>query len=115
VTIIRVAAHRRQEMRTTTRRPKAVAAAKTRVAYQTEAPVVKVRSNDYQSVMRLVLNGEARECRAGVTVAELVTELGLGERRIAVEVNRDILPREAYAHALSDGDEVEIVHFIGGG
>jgi sulfur carrier protein len=93
----------------------AVAAAKTRVAYQNAAPVVKVHPNDYQSSMRLRLNGEARECRTGVTVADLVAELGLGERRIAVEVNRDVLPREAYAHALRDGDEVEIVHFIGGG
>ena len=65
--------------------------------------------------MRVRLNGEARECPSGVTVADLVAELGLGERRIAVELNRDVLPREAYERALRDGDEVEIVHFIGGG
>lgn len=66
--------------------------------------------------MRVVLNGETRDCRDGVTVDDLVVELGLTERRIAVEVNRDILPREAYAQrCLSEGDVVEIVHFIGGG
>jgi sulfur carrier protein len=49
-------------------------------------------------------------------VSDLVDELGLGKRRIAVEVNRDILPRDAYArHSLRDGDVVEIVQFIGGG
>ena len=110
-----MAAHTARRNGTTKRRPEAVAAAETRVAYQNAGPVVKVHPNDYQSIMRLRLNGEARDCRAGVTVADLVAELGLGERRIAVEVNRDVLPREAYERALREGDEVEIVHFIGGG
>lgn len=66
--------------------------------------------------MRVLLNGETRDFRDGVTIHDLVVELGLTQRRIAVEVNRDILPRERYAqHRLSDGDVVEIVHFIGGG
>ena len=66
--------------------------------------------------MRVTLNGEARDLSEGLTVSDLVDELGLGKRRIAVEVNRDILPRDAYArHALHDGDVVEIVQFIGGG
>jgi sulfur carrier protein len=66
--------------------------------------------------MRVRLNGEARELGDGITIAELVGELGLATRRIAVEVNRDIVPRDAYpARSLSDGDEVEIVQFIGGG
>jgi thiamine biosynthesis protein ThiS len=66
--------------------------------------------------MRVLLNGETRDLRDGVTVDELVCELGLTQRRIAVEVNRDILPRDGYAHhRLQDGDVVEIVHFIGGG
>ena len=66
--------------------------------------------------MRVQLNGEARDFRDGVTVHDLVVELGLTQRRIAVEVNRDILPRDAYAQRrLSDGDVIEIVHFIGGG
>lgn len=66
--------------------------------------------------MLVMLNGEEQELADGVTVHQLVDQLDLSERRIAVEVNRDIVPREAYAsRALRDGDVVEIVHFIGGG
>ena len=66
--------------------------------------------------MRVSVNGEPRDLPESITVAELVGQLGLSQRRIAVEVNRDILPRERYAaHSLSDGDAIEIVHFIGGG
>lgn len=51
-----------------------------------------------------------------MTVADLVAELGLGARRIAVEVNREIVPREDYAHCrLHAGDAIEVVHFVGGG
>jgi thiamine biosynthesis protein ThiS len=66
--------------------------------------------------MRVVLNGEPREVPGTLTVADLVAELGLLERRIAVELNRDILARERYAtQPLRDGDVIEIVHFVGGG
>jgi len=66
--------------------------------------------------MTVRLNGETRECREGMTLAELVAELGLGAKRIAVEVNRDIIPREEYPMCrLKTGDEIEIVHFVGGG
>jgi thiamine biosynthesis protein ThiS len=66
--------------------------------------------------MTVRLNGETRECREDMTLADLVAELGLGAKRIAVEVNRDIIPREKYALCrLKTGDEIEIVHFVGGG
>ncbi len=66
--------------------------------------------------MRVTLNGEARELSEGITVSQLVDELGLNQRRIAVEVNLEILPRDGYGHRpLREGDVVEIVHFIGGG
>ncbi len=66
--------------------------------------------------MRVTLNGEAHDLREGITVSDLLAELGLVQRRIAVELNRAILPREDYPQrALRDGDVVEIVHFIGGG
>lgn len=66
--------------------------------------------------MQVTLNGEKRELADGVTVGKLIEDLGLGGRRLAVEVNLEILPRTAYAtHALRDGDNVEVVHFIGGG
>lgn len=66
--------------------------------------------------MQIYLNGEARDVAEGLTAAELVQELGLGDRRIAMEVNREIVPRSAYAsHRLQAQDRVEIVHAIGGG
>jgi sulfur carrier protein len=66
--------------------------------------------------MRVTVNGDARELREGVTVDELVRSLGLGARRVAVEINLDVVPRAEYARrALSDGDVVEVVQFVGGG
>ncbi|MFN4166486.1 MAG: sulfur carrier protein ThiS [Ferrovibrio sp.] len=66
--------------------------------------------------MQLTINGEAREMGGAATVAELLTALSLDARKIAIELNREIVPRSAYAQtALSDGDRIEIVHFIGGG
>jgi thiamine biosynthesis protein ThiS len=63
-----------------------------------------------------MLNGEERTLKEGTTVAELIAELGIKKRRIAVEVNRDIIPREEYATTeLHPGDLVEVVHFVGGG
>ncbi len=68
------------------------------------------------SRMRVMLNGEPHTVADGLTVAQLVCDLGLTARRIAVEINRDILAREDYAACpLREGDAVEIVHFIGGG
>ncbi|GAB6042500.1 sulfur carrier protein ThiS [Endothiovibrio diazotrophicus] len=66
--------------------------------------------------MIITLNGEARTVADGTTAAALVEELGLAGRRIAMEVNREIVPRSTFeSHALNDGDQVEIVHAIGGG
>lgn len=66
--------------------------------------------------MRIQLNGEARELNAGATVADLITQQGLTGRRIAVERNGEIVPRSQHAACtLADGDQLEIVHAIGGG
>ena len=67
--------------------------------------------------MKLVVNGESRDFNAtSVTVMEMLELLGLAQRRVAVEVNRRIVPRTSHAEAtLSDGDVVEIVQFVGGG
>jgi len=63
-----------------------------------------------------MINGEAQTLAEGVTIADLVNRLGLNQRRIAVELNREIIAREEYASlVLADGDHVEIVHFVGGG
>jgi thiamine biosynthesis protein ThiS len=66
--------------------------------------------------MRLVLNGEAKDVAVAMTVAALVESLGLGQTRVAVEVNRKIVRRAAWDETvLAEGDVVEVVHFVGGG
>ncbi|MDR7229590.1 thiamine biosynthesis protein ThiS [Caulobacter sp. BE264] len=66
--------------------------------------------------MRLLLNGEERDVAGVVTIADLVSSLGLDARKVAVERNLEIAPRSSYADtALADGDRIEIVTFIGGG
>lgn len=66
--------------------------------------------------MQIVLNGEKTEQEDGLSIAGLLTELGIGLERVAVEVNLDIVPKARYeTHLLSDGDRIEIVHFVGGG
>lgn len=64
----------------------------------------------------ITLNGESRALTEGISVAGLLDELGLGEQRVVVERNGEILPRTEYAGArLVDGDQLEIVRAIGGG
>ncbi|EPL14759.1 sulfur carrier protein ThiS [Pseudomonas sp. TH05] len=66
--------------------------------------------------MRIQLNGEPFELPDGATVAALLTRLDLTGRRIAVELNQDIVPRSQHAEtSLNEGDQVEVVHAIGGG
>ncbi|GBD26841.1 Sulfur carrier protein ThiS [bacterium HR30] len=66
--------------------------------------------------MRVRLNGEWLTLRDGLTVADLIEELGLKRQRIAIEVNRSIVPRQEHAKVqLRDNDEIEVVHFVGGG
>lgn len=63
----------------------------------------------------ITLNGEQRQVDAA-TVAELLREIRLDTRKVAVERNEEIVPRSTYAVAtLAPGDVLEIVHFIGGG
>ena len=66
--------------------------------------------------MDIQLNGESRMCAPGTTIATLLQSEGLAERRVAVEINGEIVPRSRHAAtALHDGDRVEIVHALGGG
>lgn len=66
--------------------------------------------------MQVFVNGELRQLRDGLTVAQLVDELGMSDRRIAVEVNLEIVPRSLHTQrVMQDGDKVEIVQAIGGG
>jgi sulfur carrier protein len=62
------------------------------------------------------LNGEERQFPQSMTVAQLLAELGLAERRVAVEVNQEIVPRSRHGeYHLKDEDRVEVVRAIGGG
>ena len=66
--------------------------------------------------MHIVLNGERRPLADCRTVAELLQAAGYGDRRVAVEINREVVPRSQHAtRPLSEGDVVEIIHAIGGG
>lgn len=66
--------------------------------------------------MQIVLNGENTEVSEAISVQGLVEQLELTGRRIAVEVNEDIVPRSEHGeHQLAPGDRIEIVHAIGGG
>ncbi|MDN6322769.1 MAG: sulfur carrier protein ThiS [Halomonas sp.] len=66
--------------------------------------------------IQIRLNGEPHTLSSGLTAADLVEQLGLGGRRIAVEINEEIVPRSQHADTrLVDGDHVEVVHAIGGG
>ncbi|WP_421868172.1 sulfur carrier protein ThiS [Motiliproteus sp.] len=67
-------------------------------------------------MIEIELNGEAHQLSGPTTVAELLQQLGLGDKRVAVEYNLDILPKGRHTETpLSAGDRVEIVHAIGGG
>ncbi|NBR32162.1 MAG: sulfur carrier protein ThiS, partial [Sphingomonadaceae bacterium] len=62
------------------------------------------------------LNGEPRQVAPGITIAQLVAEIGLDPAKVAVERNLEIVPRSMLADiAIADGDTLEIVHFVGGG
>ena len=66
--------------------------------------------------MQVTINGEPRDLNDGITLAELVRDLELTERRIAVEINESIVPKSLHAEtALKADDAIEIIHAIGGG
>ena len=66
--------------------------------------------------MTITLNGDKRELAAPVTVSQLLSELDIDARRVAVELNLAVVKKAAYdTSVVKDGDEVEIVNFVGGG
>ncbi len=66
--------------------------------------------------IRITLNGTAREFPAPLTFAELLQQLSLAGKRLAVERNGEIVPRSGFAEArLADGDRIEVVIAVGGG
>ena len=68
------------------------------------------------TIMKIVLNGQEKSLTAPLTISALLQDMGLGERRVAVEVNREIVPRSQHGgFQLQDNDRVEVVFAIGGG
>ncbi|MCZ8523465.1 MULTISPECIES: sulfur carrier protein ThiS [Paenibacillus] len=66
--------------------------------------------------MNLIVNGEARDVEGAGTVAELLAVFKLQHKILVVELNREIIDRSHYEETkLTDGDRIEIVHFVGGG
>lgn len=67
-------------------------------------------------MMTLTINGERQTMDGPLTVRSLLDRLGLPAKKIAVERNLEIVPRSAYDRVgLTEGDRIEIVHFVGGG
>jgi thiamine biosynthesis protein ThiS len=66
--------------------------------------------------MELIINGKSEQLPEGTTAAQLLQQLGLAEQRLAVEVNREIVPRSHFgSYTFKPGDQIEIVRAIGGG
>jgi sulfur carrier protein len=66
--------------------------------------------------MQITVNGQSREHVDGTTVAELLDELNLAGKPVAVEVNLELVPKPRHAeHRLAEGDRLEIVTLVGGG
>ena len=66
--------------------------------------------------MQIQVNGDSIQLQDGTTITALIDQMELGERRVAVELNLEIVPRSQHPETvLSEGDRVELVHAIGGG
>jgi thiamine biosynthesis protein ThiS len=67
-------------------------------------------------LMNVTVNGEPLKTNDGITVATLLCHLRIERERVAFELNADIIPKSMYeSQLLSEGDRIEIVHFVGGG
>ena len=66
--------------------------------------------------MHITINGSQENYPTDTAVSQLLNQLNLQDKRIALEINKEIIPRSEYdQHILNDGDIVEIIHAIGGG
>lgn len=69
-----------------------------------------------QDRISIRVNGEQRSVTVGVTIADMLREIGIDPTKVAVEHNREVVPRSSLGDAqVGDGDAFEIVHFVGGG
>jgi sulfur carrier protein len=66
--------------------------------------------------VKLQINGELRDFSSPLSLSDLIEQLGMKSDRVAIELNREIAPRNSWDTTnLSEGDRLEIVHFVGGG
>jgi thiazole synthase len=66
--------------------------------------------------LSITVNGAHKRVNAGISLADLANELGLVPEKVAVERNMEVVPRSTLAEVcVEDGDDIEIVHFVGGG
>ena len=73
-------------------------------------------SRGHVALVRVTINGESHDIPADLTLAGLVQHLGLTDGPVAIERNREVVPRAEHASvAVAAGDVIEIVHFVGGG
>ncbi|MBB3764206.1 sulfur carrier protein ThiS [Sphingomicrobium lutaoense] len=64
----------------------------------------------------VMINGEHRRVAEGTSIAQMIADIGLDPAKVAVERNLEIVPRSTFGEVMvEDGDEFEIVHFVGGG
>jgi thiamine biosynthesis protein ThiS len=69
-----------------------------------------------REILRVQVNGEIREVPDELTLGQLISQLSLAPERVAVELNREVVRRAAWPETeMREGDQVEIVHFVGGG
>ncbi len=79
-------------------------------------PLLVVASAPMSTSIDVVINGQPRNVAEGTTIRSLIAELGLDGRPVAVERNREVVPRAQHATTvLADGDHLEVVTFVGGG
>jgi thiamine biosynthesis protein ThiS len=73
-------------------------------------------STDTEHRLAIRVNGEPRRVPSGISIAQMLEELGLNPLRVAVERNLEVVPRGTLGDVqVEDGDSFEVVHFVGGG
>src|SRR5437764_1366494 len=77
---------------------------------------VRGQGSGVSTMVHVTVNGEPRAVAESLTIADLLGQLGYDRRRVAVEVNREVVPSQGHSqHQLANGDAVEIVTLVGGG
>jgi sulfur carrier protein len=82
----------------------------------TECACYLEKTSGKEKHVQIIVNGQPREVAEGMTVAQLLDELALATKYVAVEVNLQLVPRQKHPeHRLAEGDRLEIVTLVGGG